>query len=50
MILKTVATHFPLIEKFIQEKCSYEVPEIAAVPASEVSPSYLAWVISETIV
>jgi periplasmic divalent cation tolerance protein len=47
-ILKSRPEHFEKIRSVILEKGSYEVPEIAALNAETVNPSYLQWVWDET--
>ena len=48
VILKTQARHFETIRMYIEEHCSYEVPEIVEVDAARVSAGYLSWVVGET--
>jgi len=48
VILKTTAKHFNVVQRYIQQHCSYEVPEIVQVDIAEGNPSYLSWVVQET--
>lgn len=48
VILKTAPTNFEVIQSYIQEHCSYEVPEILQVDIVQGNPNYLSWVIQET--
>lgn len=43
VILKTSIHLFAEIQKFIQKKCSYEVPEIIQVNIADGNPAYLSW-------
>lgn len=43
MLAKTSEEKFVELEKTVRAHHSYEVPEIVAVPASQISPSYLTW-------
>ncbi len=43
LLIKTLETKFPALEKFIEEHHSYDVPEIVALSAKQVSESYLKW-------
>jgi periplasmic divalent cation tolerance protein len=43
ILIKTLEEKYPSLEKFIGENHSYEVPEIVALSAQEVSESYLGW-------
>lgn len=47
IILKTTHDHFTAIEQYIKTRCSYEVPEIAAIPVSSIHAPYLDWVHQE---
>lgn len=42
--IKTRDTHFESVQKLIQSIHPYELPEIIAVPISNVSDDYLNWV------
>lgn len=48
VILKTSLKHFDGVQSYIQEHCSYEVPEILQVDIMQGNPSYLSWIIQET--
>ena len=48
VILKTAAKHFNAIQGYIQEYCSYEIPEIVQINIVQGNPRYLAWVAQET--
>jgi periplasmic divalent cation tolerance protein len=43
LLIKTLPEKFDELEKFIQSNHSYEVPEIVALPAKNVSEGYLSW-------
>lgn len=47
-ILKTRRGLFEKIRTYIQEQCSYKVPEIAELPLERVHPPYRDWVLQET--
>jgi periplasmic divalent cation tolerance protein len=44
MFIKSVGKHFKKIKTAIQSAHSYDLPEIIALPVTEGSPDYLAWV------
>ena len=44
LILKTNLTKYPLLEKLILEKHSYEVPCILKIPISDGNKEYLKWI------
>jgi periplasmic divalent cation tolerance protein len=46
MLIKTLPEKYPDLERFILENHSYDVPEIVALKASDISDSYLAWLAS----
>ncbi len=48
-ILKTRRDRFAEVRDYILKHGSYKVPEIAAVKAETVNPSYLNWLESETV-
>jgi len=48
LIIKTRPTCFEALAAWIESNHPYEVPEIIALPAHEVSESYLQWAIMET--
>lgn len=43
MLIKTTAGMFHALDSFITSQHSYEIPEVAAVPASAVSERYEKW-------
>ena len=43
LLIKTLAEKFDELQEFIQRNHSYEVPEIVALAAEQVSESYLNW-------
>lgn len=45
LLIKTLPEKFPALETFIQTNHSYSVPEIVALPSSEVSKNYLNWML-----
>ncbi|MBK7706749.1 MAG: divalent-cation tolerance protein CutA [Acidobacteria bacterium] len=45
LLIKTLAEKYPELERFIVSNHSYEVPEIVALNADQVSKSYLGWMI-----
>ena len=44
LILKTNSDKYPLLEKLILEKHSYEVPCILKIPISDGNKEYLKWI------
>ncbi len=46
LLIKTLAKNYGELEKFIQTNHSYEVPEIVAVNAENVSDNYFKWLTS----
>jgi len=44
LIIKTLAENYDALEKFIQANHSYDVPEIVALAAENVSAKYLSWI------
>ena len=44
LILKTNSNKYPLLEKLILEKHSYEVPCILKIPISDGNKEYLKWI------
>lgn len=46
LLIKTLPEKYSALEAFIKANHSYDVPEIVAVEAKEVSNSYLDWVSS----
>ncbi|HMA48056.1 MAG TPA: divalent-cation tolerance protein CutA [Frankiaceae bacterium] len=47
-LIKTTMARFDELAERIKELHSYETPEITAVPISQGSPDYLAWIGRET--
>ncbi len=43
LLIKTLSVKYKELEKFIQTNHSYSVPEIVALPSSEVAENYLNW-------
>ena len=43
LLIKTVKSAWPRLSRFLKENHPYEVPEILALPVSEVFEPYLAW-------
>jgi periplasmic divalent cation tolerance protein len=43
LLIKTLPEKYEALQSFILENHSYDVPEIVALKASEVSESYLGW-------
>lgn len=43
MIIKTTAMQFYVIENWMREQHPYDVPELVAIKADQVSDDYLAW-------
>jgi len=43
LLIKTISSKFPAVEKTIKENHPYTVPEVVAIPASDVSDDYLKW-------
>ena len=48
VLIKTTKAAYAQIETLIRATHPYELPEIIAVPVSEVSSEYLSWVSAET--
>ena len=44
LVIKTLEEKYGALESTIRAEHSYEVPEIAAIPASRVSADYLNWI------
>lgn len=44
LLLKTSADKWPEVERFIRERHSYDLPAIFAVPVTQASEAYAAWV------
>ncbi|HVK53822.1 MAG TPA: divalent-cation tolerance protein CutA [Burkholderiales bacterium] len=47
MLIKSLSVNFAEIEKAIKEKHPYDVPEIIALPITQGSAEYLAWIDAE---
>jgi periplasmic divalent cation tolerance protein len=47
-LAKTTAACFPRLEAYVREHHAYEVPEVIALPISDGSDDYLAWLATET--
>ena len=47
--IKATAENYPALEKLIQERHPYDVPEIIALPIAQGLPAYLNWVAEETV-
>lgn len=45
LLAKTVRTNFVELEREVRALHSYETPEIVALPVTDVSTSYLAWLV-----
>ena len=45
LLIKTLAEKYPELKRFIVSNHSYEIPEIVALNAEQVSKSYLGWMI-----
>lgn len=43
LLIKTLSSNFQKLAEFIRSHHSYEVPEVVALEASDVSDSYLSW-------
>ncbi|MDH3201834.1 MAG: divalent-cation tolerance protein CutA [Myxococcales bacterium] len=48
LLIKTRRSHFEAIEEWIYEQHPYEVPELVALPASDVAEPYASWVVEQT--
>lgn len=46
LIAKTLHARFEELERRVRAMHSYETPEIVAIPAAEVSPPYLKWLVA----
>jgi periplasmic divalent cation tolerance protein len=44
LLIKTLETKFAELEQFIKANHSYEIPEIVAISAEEISGNYLNWI------
>lgn len=48
LLVKTTSEKFAALEQSVRANHAYEVPEILAVPAAEVSQPYLKWLLENT--
>ncbi len=48
LVIKTRPEHFDRVASWIAEHHPYEVPEVLALPANAVAPTYLAWLMDQT--
>ncbi|MDH3727086.1 MAG: divalent-cation tolerance protein CutA [Myxococcales bacterium] len=48
MLIKTRRSHFKAIDAWIHEQHPYEVPELVALPASDVGGPYAEWAVEQT--
>jgi periplasmic divalent cation tolerance protein len=48
LFIKTIHSSYPSLEALIREHHSYEVPEIIALPLSEIEDSYSRWVLQNS--
>lgn len=48
LLVKTVEENFTELERVVRANHSYEIPEIVAVPAEQISAPYLAWLRENT--
>lgn len=44
LLIKTTADAYPALERWLQERHPYDLPEIIALPVSRGLPGYLEWV------
>ncbi len=44
LVIKTIASRLPEVERAIKESSSYELPEVLAIPAHGGSAEYLGWI------
>ena len=44
LLIKTLTEKFDELEQFIQKNHSYDVPEIVAISAEQISQSYFGWI------
>src|SRR5574343_796385 len=49
LLIKATAANYPALEKLIQERHPYDVPEIIALQIARDLPAYLNWVAEETV-
>lgn len=48
LMMKTTRDKFPALANMIRENHGYDVPDITAVPITDGTEDYLAWISSET--
>ena len=48
LLIKTRSKRFDELAAWISANHPYEVPEVVAIPASQVSDAYLAWAVEQT--
>lgn len=48
LLIKTTRSMWEMLADLISDKHSYDVPEVIALDADEVSPEYIDWLISST--
>lgn len=48
LLIKTAAGRYEAVEEFLNDKHSYDTPEIVQVPVTAGSQAYLAWVDANT--
>jgi len=48
LLIKTRSKRFDALAAWISANHPYEVPEVVAIPASQVSDAYLAWAVEQT--
>lgn len=46
LVIKTLQSRFPELEAWLREHHPYDVPEVVALRAEQVSADYLAWIAS----
>jgi periplasmic divalent cation tolerance protein len=49
LLIKTTQSRFAELEREVRARHSYDVPEIVAVKAAEISQPYFAWLVKETM-
>ena len=49
VLIKTMKTHFPQVEKLVKQHHPYELPELIAVPITTGAAAYLEWIAAETL-
>ena len=48
LLIKTQRSHFKAIDAWIDEQHPYDVPELVAIPASDVGKPYAEWALEQT--